>query len=30
MLAVEPADPAGLGWPMKKTAPRWYRMRRPT
>ena len=30
MLAVEPADTAGLGWPMKKTAPRWYRMRRPT
>jgi SAM-dependent methyltransferase len=28
MLAVEPADTAGLGWPMNKTAPRWYRLRR--
>ena len=23
-----PADTAGLGWPMNKTAPRWYRLRR--
>jgi SAM-dependent methyltransferase len=30
MLAVEPANTAGLGWPMNKTAPRWYRLRRPT
>jgi hypothetical protein len=30
MLAVEPADTAGLGWPMNKTAPQWYRLRRPT
>jgi hypothetical protein len=30
MLAAEPADIAGLGWPMNKTAPRWYRLRRPT
>lgn len=30
MLAVEPADTAGLGWPMNKTAPRWYRLRRRT
>jgi hypothetical protein len=30
MLADEPADTAGLGWPMNKTAPRWYRLRRPT
>jgi len=29
-LAVEPADTAGLGWPMNKTAPRWYRLRRRT
>jgi SAM-dependent methyltransferase len=29
MLAVEPADTAGLGWPMNKTAPQWYRLRRP-
>jgi len=28
MLASEPADTAGLGWPMNKTAPRWYRLRR--
>jgi hypothetical protein len=28
MLAVEPADTAGLGWPMNRTAPRWYRLRR--
>jgi hypothetical protein len=27
MLAVEPADTAGLGWPINKTAPRWYRLR---
>jgi SAM-dependent methyltransferase len=30
MLAAEPADTAGLGWPMNKTAPRWYRLRQPT
>jgi len=29
MLGVEPADTAGLGWPMNTTAPRWYRLRRP-
>ena len=29
MLTAEPADTAGLGWPMNKTAPRWYRLRRP-
>jgi SAM-dependent methyltransferase len=28
MLAAEPADTAGLGWPMNKTAPQWYRLRR--
>ena len=28
MLAVEAADTAGLGWPMNRTAPQWYRMRR--
>src|SRR5262252_7695946 len=27
LLAAEPADTAGLGWPMNKTAPRWYRLR---
>ena len=27
MLSVEPADTAGLGWPLNKTAPRWYRLR---
>ncbi len=30
ILTAEPADTAGLGWPMNKTAPRWYRLRRPT
>jgi SAM-dependent methyltransferase len=29
LLAAEPADTAGLGWPMNRTAPRWYRLRRP-
>ena len=29
MLASEPADTAGLGWPITKTAPRWYRLGRP-
>ena len=28
LLAAEPADTAGLGWPMNRTAPRWYRLRR--
>ena len=28
VLAVEPADTAGLGWPMNRTAPQWYRLRR--
>jgi hypothetical protein len=28
MLAVEPAETTGLGWPMSKTAPQWYRLRR--
>ena len=27
MLAAEPAETAGLGWPMNKTNPRWYRLR---
>jgi SAM-dependent methyltransferase len=30
MLAVEPADTTGLGWPMNKTAPQWYRLRHRT
>jgi SAM-dependent methyltransferase len=28
MLSVEPAKTTGLGWPMNKTAPQWYRLRR--
>lgn len=28
MLAVEPADTSGLGWPMNRTGPQWYRLRR--
>ncbi|TDD80485.1 class I SAM-dependent methyltransferase [Actinomadura rubrisoli] len=27
MLTVEPAETAGLGWPMNKTNPHWYRLR---
>ncbi len=27
MLTVEPAETAGLGWPMNRTEPQWYRMR---
>ena len=30
MLTVEPAATAGLGWPMNRTAPQWYRLRRRT
>ena len=30
ILASELADTAGLGWPMNKTTPHWYRLRRPT
>jgi hypothetical protein len=30
MLSVEPAETAGLGWPLTKTAPQWYRLRRQT
>ena len=29
MLSVEPADTTGLGWPLTRTAPQWYRLRRP-
>lgn len=29
MIGVRPADIAGLGWPMNRTAPQWYRLRRP-
>ena len=29
VLSIEPADTAGLGWPMSRTAPRWYRFRLP-
>jgi hypothetical protein len=30
ILAIEPAVTAGLGWPMNRTAPQWYRLRRRT
>ena len=30
ILASELADTAGLGWPMNKITPRWYRLRRRT
>lgn len=29
LVAVEPAETAGLGWPMNRTSPQWYRLRRP-
>ena len=29
MLDVRPADTAGLGWPMNRTSPKWYRLRHP-
>ena len=28
LLAVEAADTAGLGWPMNRTSPQWYRLGR--
>lgn len=28
LLTIEPAVTAGLGWPMNRTAPRWYRLLR--
>jgi SAM-dependent methyltransferase len=28
MLSVDPAETRGLGWPLNKTAPQWYRLRR--
>jgi SAM-dependent methyltransferase len=28
-LAVDPAVTAGLGWPLNRTAPQWYRLGRP-
>lgn len=28
LLDAEPADTAGLGWPMNRTSPQWYRLRR--
>lgn len=28
LLTAEPADTASLGWPMNRTAPQWYRLRR--
>jgi cyclopropane fatty-acyl-phospholipid synthase-like methyltransferase len=30
LLTVEPAETAGLGWPMNRTKPQWYRLRRRT
>ena len=27
LVSVEPAQVAGLGWPLNKTAPQWYRLR---
>ncbi|TDD84533.1 class I SAM-dependent methyltransferase [Actinomadura darangshiensis] len=30
LLDVQPAETAGLGWPMNRTSPQWYRLRRQT
>jgi SAM-dependent methyltransferase len=30
VLSVEAAETKGLGWPMTRTAPQWYRLRRET
>jgi hypothetical protein len=30
VLSVDPADTTGLGWPLNRTAPQWYRLRRPS
>jgi SAM-dependent methyltransferase len=27
LLSIDAADTAGLGWPMNKTSPQWYRLR---
>ncbi|TDC89957.1 class I SAM-dependent methyltransferase [Actinomadura sp. 7K507] len=29
LLDVQAAETAGLGWPMNRTSPQWYRLRRP-
>ncbi|WP_245646179.1 class I SAM-dependent methyltransferase [Nocardiopsis trehalosi] len=29
LVSADPADPSGLGWPMNRTSPQWYRLRRP-
>lgn len=28
LIGSQPAETAGLGWPMNRTAPRWYRLQR--
>jgi SAM-dependent methyltransferase len=28
LVSVDPAETRGLGWPMNRTSPRWYRLRR--
>jgi hypothetical protein len=28
LLSVEAADTIGLGWPLSRTSPHWYRLRR--
>jgi hypothetical protein len=30
MLSVEPAETKGLGWPMTRMAPLWFRLGRPS
>lgn len=29
MVSIEPAETTGLGWPLSKSSPQWYRLRRP-
>jgi hypothetical protein len=28
LVSVDPAQTTGLGWPMNRTHPQWYRLRR--
>jgi hypothetical protein len=30
LMSVDAAQTAGLGWPMKRTSPTWYRLQRRT
>ena len=30
LMSVDAADTSGIGWPMNRTSPAWYRLRRRT